>query len=280
MKNYIKLLRTKHYIKNLLIFVPLFFAQSLFYQEKFYQACMGSLAFCFISSAVYILNDLKDIEKDRIHPVKKERPIASGKIKTGTAVRILFICIFLSVFMNLLTGSFLRGSIYIIGYFILNLSYSFGLKNKPLADIVILTSGFVIRIYYGAMITNTDISVWLYLVIMVGACYMGLGKRRNEMRYSLDTRHVLKYYSYDFLDKNMYVCVALLITFYSFWTIEFEMTGMRWTTPYVMVILMKYSLVVEGNSDCDPVEVLVQDKLLILLITGYILWIFCVLYLL
>ena len=78
----------------------------------------------------------------------------------------------------------------------------------------------------------------------------------------------------------MYVCVALLITFYSFWTIEFEMTGMRWTTPYVMVILMKYSLVVEGNSDGDPVEVLVQDKLLILLITGYILWIFCVLYLL
>ena len=114
MKNYIKLLRTKHYIKNLLIFVPLFFAQSLFYQEKFYQACMGSLAFCFISSAVYILNDLKDIEKDRIHPVKKERPIASGKIKTGTAVRILFICIFLSVFMMIENIEYVQTNILIL----------------------------------------------------------------------------------------------------------------------------------------------------------------------
>ena len=239
---------------------------------------MGSLAFCFISSAVYILNDLKDIEKDRIHPVKKERPIASGKIKTGTAVRILFICIFLSVFMNLLTGNFLRGSIYIIGYFILNLSYSFGMKNKPLADIVILTSGFVIRIYYGAMITNTDISVWLYFVIMVGACYMGLGKRRNEMRYSLDTRHVLKYYSYDFLDKNMYVCNALLITFYALWAMEFDMAGMRWTIPVFIIILMRYSLDVEGDSDGDPVEVLIQDKVLIFLVFGYAIWLFLVLY--
>ena len=95
-----------------------------------------------------------------------------------------------------------------------------GLKNKPIIDIVILAAGFVIRIFYGGMITGVSISKWLYLVITSGSLYMGLGKRRNEMKKQTDTRDVLKYYNVDFLDKNMYVCVPLTIVFYALWTYE------------------------------------------------------------
>ncbi len=278
MKKYVQLLRMKHYIKNLLIFIPLFFAQDLFCQEKFYCTFAGCIAFCFISSAVYILNDLKDIERDRIHVVKKARPIASGDVKIENAIMILVICVLLSIIINIFTGNALKGSIYVTGYFILNMCYSFGFKNKPLIDILILAAGFVIRILYGAMITDIDISGWLYLVVVMGAFYMSLGKRRNEMQHSLDTRPVLQYYTYGFLDKNMYVCNALLITFYALWAMEFDMAGMRWTIPVFIIILMRYSLDVEGDSDGDPVEVLIQDKVLIFLVFGYAIWLFLVLY--
>ena len=111
-----------------------------------------------------------------------------------------------------------RSFVLLISYLGLNVAYSMGLKNKPIIDIVILAAGFVIRIFYGGMITGVSISKWLYLVITSGSLYMGLGKRRNEMKKQTDTRDVLKYYNVDFLDKNMYVCVALTIVFYALWT--------------------------------------------------------------
>lgn len=153
-----------------------------------------------------------------------------------------------------------------------------GLKNKPIIDIVILAAGFVIRIFYGGMITGVSISKWLYLVITSGSLYMGLGKRRNEMKKQTDTRDVLKYYNVDFLDKNMYVCVALTIVFYVLWTYEMPNAQISWTIPIFIILLMSYSLDVEGNSDGDPVEVILHDKILIGILILYALFIFGLLY--
>lgn len=154
-----------------------------------------------------------------------------------------------------------------------------GLKNIPIVDIVILASGFVIRIFYGGIITNITISKWLYLVITVGSLYMGLGKRRNELKKQTKTRDVLKYYNVNFLDKNMYVCVALSIVFYSLWTLEMPNPQISWTIPIFIILLMCYSLDVEGDSDGDPVEVILHDKILIGLLVLYALFIFILLYL-
>ena len=166
----------------------------------------------------------------------------------------------------------------LILYFLLNVLYSLGLKNKPIIDVAILASGFVIRVLYGGIITGVAISKWLYLVIVTGSLYMGLGKRRNELRAQTDTREVLKYYNENFLDKNMYVCVALVNVFYAIWSIEMPNSWMIWTVPLFIVLLMRYSLDVEGDSDGDPVEVIVHDKALIGIIIAYAICIFLFLY--
>ena len=153
-----------------------------------------------------------------------------------------------------------------------------GLKNKPIIDVVILASGFVIRVLFGGLITGVEISKWLYLVIVTGSLYMGLGKRRNELRAQTDTREVLKYYNENFLDKNMYVCVALVNVFYALWSIEMPNPRMIWTVPFFIVLLMCYSLDVEGDSDGDPVEVIIHDKALIGIIITYVMCIFVLLY--
>ena len=225
----------------------------------------------------YILNDLKDIEKDRKHPIKKSRPLASGKIPPKLAISIMILCVVTSCILSLCLKNI--SSFILLGmYFLLNVAYSMGLKNRPIIDIVILASGFVIRIFYGGTLTDISISKWLYLVVTAGSLYMGLGKRRNELKKQTETREVLKYYNVDFLDKNMYVCVALTIVFYALWTVEMPSPQISWTIPIFIILLMSYSLDVEGNSDGDPVEVILHDKILMGILILYAFFIFGLLY--
>lgn len=179
MKKYIKLLRVKHYLKNGLVFIPLFFNQT-FFSQNFLTVFLGFLSFCMISSSVYIINDIQDVDKDRRHPTKRFRPIASGSVSISNAKAVGTVCFIFSLFMTLLTKSYIS-VIYILLYFGLNILYSAGFKNRPIVDVVILASGFIIRVVYGATLTHIPISEWLYLTIWTGAFYMGLGKRRNEI---------------------------------------------------------------------------------------------------
>lgn len=274
--NYIKLLRIKHYIKNFLVFLPLFFGKSLFDLEKLSFAIIGFFCFSLIASTVYIVNDIKDIEKDKNHPTKKNRPIASGKIGIHEALIIAMICLSAALIVSFILGN-TAAAILLIIYLFLNIAYSLLLKNIPIIDIIILASGFIIRIFYGGFITNTRISVWLYLVIITGSLYMGLGKRRNEIKEK-NTREVLKYYNVPFLDKNMYVCMALADVFYSLWTMELETPYMIWTVPAFIIIMMRYSLDIENDSDGDPIEVIWNDKILICFIILYSVIFFLLLY--
>lgn len=272
MKEIVKLLRVKHYIKSFLILLPIFFGQQIFHIKTLLCALGGVVAFSLISSSIYILNDIKDVEKDRLHPKKRNRPIASGAIEVKTAYLIACACFLVSVVGSIVLTD-IKSTLWLLLYFILNLLYSVKLKNVPLIDVAILTSGFVIRVIYGASLSHTQLSSWMYLTVMSAAFYMGLGKRRNECERQGSnhgkTRSVLRYYTYSFLDKNMYVCLALTDVFYSLWAINYENSYMLLTIPVVILILMKYSLNIEGNSDGDPVEVILQDKVLIFLVFLY-----------
>lgn len=278
MKDYVKLLRVKHYIKNLLVFVPMFFGGVIFEKERLISAGLGFICFSLISSAVYILNDYRDIEKDRNHPTKKNRPLASGRVDPKIALAIMVSCLVIATVISVFLGS-IGGAICLLLYFLLNVAYSMGLKNKPILDVVILASGFVLRVLYGGNITDVEISRWLYLVVTTGSLYMGLGKRRNELKARTDTREVLKYYNESFLDKNMYVCLALANVFYALWTLELTSPYISWTVPVFIVMLMCYSLDTEGDSEGDPVEVILKDKTLISIILIYSISIFALLYL-
>ncbi len=293
-KEYIKLIRVKHYFKNILIFLPLIFSGNIFNLEKLTDCIIGFLSFGFVASFVYIINDLKDIENDRKHPVKRNRPLASGAVSKKEAIILATILIVIAALLNTIiftTGSITvqnlaKAAVLLSSYVLLNIAYSFGLKNKPIIDIVILVSGFLIRVLYGSTITDIEVSNWLYLTIISGSFYMGLGKRRNEIKKQGDkSREVLKRYSKEFLDKNMYVCLTLSIVFYALWCVDattIERMGtnlMVWTVPIVMIILMKYSLDVEGDSFGDPVDVLFKDKILMLIVALYAIIVFSIMYL-
>lgn len=279
--DYFKLIRIKHYIKNILIFVPLFFCGLYTDINKVLICLVGFLTFSFSASIVYVLNDINDKEKDKLHETKKNRPIASGRVslKEGyilIAILILLVILLSYILINMKANAYALPLILL--YIFLNILYSKKLKNVVLIDVVILVLGFLIRLFFGALLINTYVSNWLYLTVMAGAFYMGFGKRRNEIIKSKnDTREVLKYYNKQFLDKSMYVCLALTIVFYSMWTVDENVLlkahaeYLIWTVPLVMIILFQYSLAVEKDSFGDPVEVILNDKSMIVTIIIYIL---------
>ena len=286
MKDYIKLARPHHWSKNVLVLLPLLCSGQITEWTRLRAGLWGFLAFSLLASCIYVINDIRDREKDRMNTTKCHRPIASGRIKIPQAVVYCAGLLLLAVVCGFFaSGLSWRCWAAFGGYFLLNLGYSFGLKNVPLVDIAILVSGFLLRMVYGGAVTEIVLSKWLCLTIISISFFMGLGKRRGELIGQTSTRSVLKFYSESFLDKNLYMCVALAVMFYSLWTVD-EMTVVRvgsenlvWTVPLVILICLKYSMDVEGESDGDPVEVLLGDKLLLLLIGILALLIFALIYL-
>lgn len=270
-KNYIKLMRPHHYIKNFLIFIPLIFSKNIFNIELLSKVLIGFIAFSLLASMVYVINDIMDVEADRKHEKKKFRPIASGKISIKNACILVFVLFVLSLCLNIYAKANIITWIIFYTYFVINILYSIKLKHIPIIDIVILAFGFLLRVLYGATIANIEVSNWLYLTILSVSFYMGLGKRRGEfVKLGSKGRKVLKYYNKSFLDSNMYMFLTLTIVFYSLWCLDFNSAinsyfNIIWTVPFLIVICMKYSLDIEGDSLGDPVDVVLSDKILLVL---------------
>lgn len=288
---YLKLIRVKHWIKNGLVFLPLFFSGCLFEIDLLIKAILAFFIFSLTSSVVYVNNDISDVEKDKKHPIKKKRPLASGiiSIKTARIIEVVLLLIDIVMIGILWYMGMHSVGVFIIPfvYLILNIFYSKGLKNVPIVDVVILVSGFVFRVMYGGVVTAVEVSKYLYLMIIFGSFYLGFGKRRNEIiKNSTNSRKVLKLYNKDFLDKNMYVCLGLAIISYALWCLD-PSTIMRigndyifWTIPLVMIIFQLYSLDIEKDSHGDPIEIVLSNKKLLITIIIYILIIGGILYLL
>ena len=259
-------MRPKHSIKNVLVLLPLVFSGRLTEPEHLWDTVFAFMAFCALASVIYIINDIRDAERDRQHPTKRNRPIASGAVPVSHALVMAAVLLAAIAVTGIFVGFPLDGWLCLAAYFLLNLGYSMGLKNVPILDIAILVSGFLLRVLFGAAVTGVAISGWLYLTVTSVSFYLGLGKRRGELRLPPgDTRQVLRFYSYPFLDKNMQMCLALSIVFYSLWSVDTQIAGLMWTVPLVICIAMRYTMVVDGHSDGDPVEVIYQDKVLMAL---------------
>lgn len=237
---------------------------------------IGFTAFSVLSSSIYIINDIADVEKDRKHPVKCKRPIASGEVKIHEAWTLFAMLLLVSVVCNAAVGN-KTAWILSVMYFGLNVGYSFGWKNIPLVDIAILVSGFVMRVIYGSVVTCVPISDWLLLTVLSVSLYMALGKRRNELKRNGDgqTREVLRAYPVAFLDKTMNMSITMANVFYALWCMSgsssASASSLIATVPVILLLTMRYEMIVEGDSDGDPVEVMVHDKVLIVLSGIYIL---------
>jgi len=272
-KPYIQLLRPRHYLKNALIFLPLIFSGLLLNSHALASSVAAFAAFSLLASTVYIINDLRDKELDKLHPKKKFRPLASGAVSTPAAITMVVLLLVLVAVFQYLANFSVIGFGLLGFYLLINVLYSFGLKNIPIVDIAILSLGFVIRVFYGADAIDVDVSNWLYLAVLASSFYLGLGKRRNEIKgLGTSTRKVNRHYTQEFLDKNMYVCLGLTIVYYSLWAIDPNQPVklMFLTVPVVIAIVMTYSLAVESaESDGDPVNVLMSSRPLIGLVLLY-----------
>lgn len=261
MKNIINLIRVKQWIKNLLIFIPLICSKNISYSNVL-NTILGFLAFSCAASFIYIVNDIKDIEKDRLHERKKNRPIASGKVKIKTAFLISLILLVISILLNTyLKNSFFNNTLLLLlTYIIINMAYSHGLKNIAIVDVILLSTGFLLRIFYGASIINVEVSNWLFLTILNASLFLGFGKRRKEMETNKESRKVLKEYTKEFINKFQYLTLTLMLVFYSLWSIEQTNKYLVYTIPLLMVIFMYYCLLLEKEPEGDPTTILFQNK--------------------
>lgn len=277
---YIRLMRVKQYIKNILIFAPIIFGLQITNIKLLKKSIVGFFIFSLVCSTIYIINDINDIEKDKLHEIKKSRPLASGAIKIKDAILLIIILFFSVIILNMLFINMKQSNIILLIYFILNILYSIKLKYIPLLDIVIIVSGFVLRLLYGGVITGIPISNLMYLTVISISFYLALGKRRNEiLKCGTETRTVLSKYTLQFLDKNMYMFLGLSIIFYSLWCLNMNQNDYYlYTVPIVMLICMKYSMDIESDSFGDPADVIIGDKVLLILGLFYGILILFILY--
>ena len=271
----IRLMRPQHYLKNLLLFVAIVFSGKLFDPASLLQVVCGFFSFSILSSAIYTLNDIIDVESDRLHERKRNRPIASGEISIPVARGLAVLFFLMALLLNaLVPASSWKTFPLLLLYFAVNLGYSMGLKHVPFLDLFLLVLGFLIRVLYGAALISESVSNWVSLTVISLSFYLGLGKRRNELKKGSGkavTRHVLQFYSVDFLDKFMYLCLALAIVFYALWSadsaiiIKYGANKLIWTVPFIILLTMKYSADVESDSHGDPVDVILGDRALLVM---------------
>lgn len=289
-KYFIKQMRVTHYIKNGLIFMPLVFSLNFFNARLFCDVLIATISFCLMNSCVYILNDVKDAKADRLHSSKRKRPIAGYMIKWWEALIFAALLLALSITINIFALGFNWAAFAILlGYFLLNLAYSFYLKSVPLVELFILAGCYMLRLFYGGVVISVSISSWLYLTVLSASLFMGFIKRRNEIMFEgTSTRKVSKSYTVSFLDKNAYITMALTLAFYSLWAVSHINEGFITTQigkimllisiPLVYFILMRYSMEVERKNSGNPMEVLIKCSFLMLAVVIYVVLIILALY--
>jgi 4-hydroxybenzoate polyprenyltransferase len=277
LKALIKAMRPRQWIKNLLIFAALVFDQQLTHFDPLLRTVMGFILLCLGSSTVYLINDLTDLEQDRNHPLKRHRPIAAGELSVSAA-RIAAAALFvLSVGAGFVLEPYF--GVVLLGYMVLNLLYSFWLKHVPIIDVLILATGFLLRVAAGVvLITVQRFSPWLYMCTTLLALFIGFGKRRAEMVLLADDanshRRVLDGYTIPFLDQLMIIVSGTTIVAYSLYTFFAENLPdnnlMMLTIPFVLYGIFRYlHLVNVENAGGAPEEIVLTD--MPLLVT-FILW--------
>lgn len=269
----VKTMRPKQWTKNLFLFAGLIFAHHLFFLDSVVKTVAAFFLFCFLSSAIYIVNDIKDVESDRAHPLKSKRPIAEGQLSIGiAAISAAIIASIALVFAFLLDVEF--GYVAII-YFLLFFAYSFFLKHIVILDVLTLAIGFVLRAIAGAVVIDVEFSSWLLLCTILLALFLGLSKRRHELVLLGDNaqshRKILEEYSPHLLDQMIGVVTASTLMAYALYTMapetreKFGTSYMILTIPFVIYGIFRYLyLVHQKEQGGNPTTVLITDKPILL----------------
>src|SRR5688572_8589179 len=280
-------LRPHQWTKNLVVLAALAFSKHLFDPQPLSRALLAFALFCGLSGTVYLLNDVADVERDRLHPTKRLRPIASGALAVRTAVALAVALGALCVGLSFLLGPAFAACAAI--YLALNLAYSFRLKEVVIVDVLAVSLGFVLRAVAGAVAVDVHISEWLLILTILFALFLTLAKRRAELtslnQGASDHRKILAEYSPYLLDQMISVVTASCVTAYAFYTTaadtreKFQTDRLVWTLPFVLYGIFRYLyLVHQKEKGGSPTDVLLTDRPLLVVVALWALAVVLIVY--
>ena len=280
LKKYLPLLRVPHYLKNFYIFLPLFFSGELFDQGKLLHTLPVFVAFCFTASSIYIFNDLMDVKFDQQHPVKKNRPIPSGKISKLEAYTLIVLLFAAAVAIVFPLSVKLLGVV--VCYFVLNLLYSIKLKNHALIDVTIVSLGFNLRVIAGGIAAGIVVSKWLMVMVFLLSMFQALSKRMDDLYLMIkdpnnQVRRSIHGYSIEFLQIVLSMLTGVLLVCYIMYIISPEIIARLgehsyFTTLFVLLGLLRYlQLTFVKKNSGSPVHILTNDRFIQLSILFWLL---------
>ena len=256
-------------------------------KEPLFNSLIAFIAFSLTTSAVYILNDYQDIEEDKNHPKKKNRPLASGTVSKSQAILIMSILLVMAVTIMAMLSSPATGIL--MFYVIMNFAYSFFLKNVAIVDITIIAIGFILRLFVGSVVTGIELSGWIIIMTFLLSIFIALAKRRDDLLIYLNTekkmRQVIDGYNIKFLDTSMAIMAAVVIVAYTNYTLSSEVLlrvhdeNLYLTSFFVVLGIMRYlQLTFVFESSGSPTRVLLKDRFIQMTLIGWIATFFYMLY--
>lgn len=287
----IKTIRPQQWIKNIFVFLPVFFHGDLLNKDKIILAVGAFLVFSFASSSIYCLNDLNDVESDRKHPIKRFRPLASREISKTTTILLMILLLISAIGVAIFYGgaNWKRLLLVVGSYYVMNVAYSFYLKRIAIIDVFIISLGFVIRVVAGGIATSTFLSQWIILMTFLLSLFIAFAKRRDDVLILNDsgekTRGNINRYNLEFINSAMIVVATVTMVSYIMYTVSDEVierfgTGYLYITSlFVLLGLFRYlqRTLVDSNSG-DPVQILLNDRFIWISIAGWLLSFFFIIY--
>lgn len=276
---YYQVLRVKHWVKNTFVFIPSFFAGHIFIEGEFIRLIVAFFTVSLVASAIYIINDIRDVEMDRLHPEKKHRPFASGRIgiTQGLSIMALLLLIGLGAAWYLNFEFFLLCILY-LG---INIGYSLGLKSISVVDLLLVSSGFLIRIYMGGMISDVPVTHWLAIMIFLLSLFIVLAKRSDDIKIfeqeGTVVRKTSSKYNSVFINSCITMVSGIIIVSYIMYSVSTEVTQ-QWgtdnifiTTVFVIAGIMRYlQLTMVEQKSGSPIKILYRDKFIIVTLIGWL----------
>lgn len=286
-KDIILLTRPLQWLKNLFIFLPLFFSLRIFEEELLLKTIVAASFFCLLSSSIYIYNDYHDIEEDKKHPMKRNRPLASGRVKPRIAITTMIILLTISLLGLWLMDA--KAFLLSIFYLSINFMYTLKLKHVPIVDVLIVAIGYVVRIFLGGFVGNIKIYPWIVTMTFLLAIFVALGKRRDDLLIYLESgnkpRKAIEGYNLRFVDSAMMIMAAVVLVAYVMYTLspdimtKFKTDKLYFTSFFVIIGLLRYlQITMVHEKSGSPTEILIKDTFLQIAIVGWLISFFILIY--
>ena len=283
LKSLIQLVRPEQWVKNVFIFLPLFFHGQLFDINLLLQCVIAFFAFSFAASSIYCFNDVYDIEADLLHPEKCKRPIASGVISVKMAYVVMAVCFILSMSILFFLGGTATYSLMalIAFYYVMNIAYCVKLKRYTIVDVIIISTGFILRILVGGIATGIWISEWIVIMTFLLALFLAFAKRRDDVVLYQNTgvlpRKNTNRYNLDFMNQVMTVISTITIVAYIMYTMSpdvvarFQSRHIYLTTVFVLMGIIRYlQVTIVDLKSGNPTTILLKDRFIQICIIGWI----------